>query len=64
MATSKSTAEPRLIVQNIISTGLQFLQYGRLMLVLFALGIVIALAYYVYGRPVYFSRSMVRVTML
>lgn len=63
MATSKST-EPRLLVQNLISTGLQLLQYGRLMLVLFALGIVIALAYYVYGRPIYFSRSLVRVTML
>ena len=63
MATSKST-EPRLLVQNIISTGLQLLQYGRLMLVLFALGMVVALAYYVYGRPIFFSRSMVRVTVL
>ena len=40
MATSKPT-EPRLVVQNIISTALQLLQYGRLMLVLFVLGCVI-----------------------
>ncbi len=63
MATPKTT-EPRLIVQNIIATALQFVQYGRLMLVLFALGIVIALSYYVYGRPVYFSRSQVRLTVM
>ena len=63
MAPPKST-EPRLIVQNIIGTALQLLQYGRLMMILFALGIVVALAFYVYGRPIYFSRSLMRVTML
>ncbi len=60
---SKST-EPRLVVQNLVSTALQFLQYGRLMLILFCLGIIVSLAYYVYGRPIFFSRSLVRVTML
>ena len=63
MANPKSN-EPRLIVQNIISTALQLLQYGRLMLVLFALGIVVALAFYVYGRPIFYSRSTMRITML
>lgn len=63
MATPKTT-EPKLIVQNIISTALQFVQYGRLMLVLFALGVIIALAYYVYGRPIYFSRSQIRLIVM
>ena len=63
MQNSKST-EPRLVVQNLIATALQFLQFGRLMVVLFAFGLIIALDYYVYGRPIFFSRSLVRVTML
>ena len=61
---SLKTNEPRLIVQNIVSTCLQMLQYGRLMIILFALGVVLSLAFYVYGRPLFFSRSIIKVTVL
>ncbi len=64
MQNSKPSTEPRQVVQNIVATALQLLQYGRLMLILFSMGVIVALAYYVYGRPIFFSRSLVRVTML
>jgi len=46
------------------SNALKYLSHGRLMLICMALGLTAGLAYYVFGRPVYYSRSLLRVSVL
>ena len=59
-----SNTPSTLWVQNFIATVLRYTQHGRLMVILFAIGMLLSIAYYVFGTPLYFSRSLVRVTFL
>jgi len=47
-----------------VSKALRYVSQGRLMTICLALGAIAGLVYFVYSRPLYSSRSMVRFTML
>lgn len=44
--------------------ALRYVSHGRLMLICLGLGILAGLVYFVFCRPMYYSRSLVRVTVL
>jgi capsular exopolysaccharide synthesis family protein len=44
--------------------ALRYLSHARLMLVCLALGLIAGVVYFVFGKPVYYSRSLLSVTVL
>jgi len=44
--------------------ALRYLSYGRLMLICLAIGLLAGLIYFIFVRPMYYSRSLVKVTVL
>ena len=47
-----------------LAVVLRYLSHFRLMLICFAIGILAGVVYYVCGLPMYYSRAMVRITVL
>jgi capsular exopolysaccharide synthesis family protein len=56
--------EPKVDASQWVAKALRYISQGRLMTICLALGVIAGLVYFVYSRPLYSSRSMVRFTML
>jgi polysaccharide biosynthesis transport protein len=46
------------------SRVLRYVSHGKLMLICLAIGLLVGLIYFTFGRPTYYSRSLMRVTLL
>lgn len=63
---SSSTAEgqPAFDFTAWVFSALRYVTHLRLMMVCFALGILAGIVYYICGQPIYYSRALIRVTVL
>ncbi len=57
--TSREVQPKKGNLQHTLSTALIYIKYWRLMLVLLALSLAVGLAYYVFARSIYYSKSLV-----
>lgn len=64
MAAATGTRPPRNLAGKTIGLGMNMVKHGRLAILLFILALVAGLCYYVFSKPVYYSKSLVKFNII